>query len=86
LKAVRFYAPGDLRLENLPIPKIGENEILVKVSGCGICHSDLHILQGELPLPRTPITLGHEVGGYVEKVGKCVEDVSEGEKVLVYGG
>lgn len=86
MKAVRFYAPGDLRLENLPIPKIGENEILVKVSGCGICHSDLHILQGELPLPRTPITLGHEVGGYVEKVGKCVEDVSEGEKVLVYGG
>jgi propanol-preferring alcohol dehydrogenase len=86
LKCAIFYAPGDLRIEDVPIPKIGAEEILIKVAGCGVCHSDLHIIQGELPLPRTPIILGHEVGGYVEKVGKNVEGVTEGEKVLVYGG
>ncbi|MEM0302853.1 MAG: NAD(P)-dependent alcohol dehydrogenase [Archaeoglobaceae archaeon] len=86
MKSARFYAPGDLRIEEISIPEIGVNDILVKVAGCGVCHSDLHIIQGELPLPRTPITLGHEVGGYVEKVGKCVEGVSEGDKVLIYGG
>lgn len=86
MRAGRFYAPGDFRVEDVPVPKIGENDILVKVAGCGVCHSDLHIIQGELPLPTTPITLGHEVGGYVEKVGKCVEGIDEGDKVLVYGG
>ncbi|MCS7143394.1 MAG: NAD(P)-dependent alcohol dehydrogenase [Archaeoglobaceae archaeon] len=86
MKSARFYAPNDFRIEEIPIPKVGENDILVKVAGCGVCHSDLHIIRGELPLPRTPITLGHEVGGYVEKVGKCVEGVNEGDKVLVYGG
>lgn len=86
LKSARFYAPNDFRIEEISIPEIGENDILVKVAGCGVCHSDLHIINGELPLPRTPITLGHEVGGYVEKVGRCVEGVSEGDKVLVYGG
>ena len=86
LRAARFYAPGDFRVEDMPIPEIGDNDILVKVAGCGVCHSDLHIIQGDLPLPRTPITLGHEVGGYVEKVGNCVEGIDEGDKVLVYGG
>lgn len=86
MKAARFYTPGDFRVEDTPIPKIGDNDILVKVAGCGVCHSDLHIIEGELPLPRTPITLGHEVGGYVEKVGNCVEGIDEGDKVLIYGG
>lgn len=86
MKSARFYAPRDFRVEEVPIPEIGENDILIRVAGCGVCHSDLHIIEGDLPLPRTPITLGHEVGGYVEKVGKCVEGISEGDKVLVYGG
>jgi len=87
MKAARFYSPGEgLKIEDVPVPKIGPSEVLIRVAGTGICHSDLHILEGSLPLPNTPITLGHEIAGYVEKVGEGVEGFSEGDAVAVFGG
>jgi propanol-preferring alcohol dehydrogenase len=87
MKAARFYEPGEpLKIEEVPVPEIGPGEVLVRIAGAGICHSDLHILEGFFPLPYTPITLGHENAGYVEKVGDGVEGLSEGDPVAVFGG
>ena len=68
--AVRSYAPGEpLRLEEVPIPKPKGTEILVRVGGCGVCHTDLHIARTDRMLVNRPLTLGHEVAGWVEAVG-----------------
>ena len=82
MKAVRMYAPGDLRVEDIPIPEINENEALVKVMAVGVCGSDI---------PRanvygayiSPITLGHEFAGQIEKTGKNVKEFSVGDRVTV---
>lgn len=84
MRAARFH-PGDgLRIEDVPRPEVGPGELLVQVGGCGVCHSDLHILDGELPIPR-PTTLGHEVAGTVVETGAGVE-TGPGTDVAVFGG
>lgn len=71
---------------DIDIPEPGPGEVLVKVGGAGVCHSDLHVMEypeGALPYPL-PFTLGHENAGWVEKVGAGVRDVTAGEPVAVY--
>lgn len=58
-----------LELRNVPVPKPGPEDILVKVGCCGVCHTDLHTVEGELPNVKLPRILGHEVIGTVEKRG-----------------
>lgn len=87
MRAARFHGPGQgLEIEDVPRPEIGASEVLVRIAGAGLCHSDLHILEGELPLPHLPRTLGHENAGYVEEVGEEVDDVEPGTPVAVFGG
>lgn len=74
---------GPLKLENLPIPKPGKGEILIEVKACGICRTDLHILDGELPKPKLPLVLGHQVVGVVKQVGEGVHLRKVGERVGV---
>ncbi|HLQ06734.1 MAG TPA: zinc-binding dehydrogenase [Nitrososphaerales archaeon] len=62
-----------------PEPKVGE--VLVKVSACGVCHSDLHVIKGELPFPL-PAVLGHEVSGVVEETGPGVQGLNKGDAVV----
>jgi propanol-preferring alcohol dehydrogenase len=74
-------------LEEIATPRPAAGEILVKVGGAGFCHSDLHLIDGEIRiLPRFPITLGHENAGVVAAVGTGVRAVREGDRVVVYGG
>jgi len=54
-----------LELRDLPDPVPGENEILVKVSACGVCHTELDEIEGRTPPPRLPVVLGHQVVGTV---------------------
>ncbi len=70
-----------LRLVDLPIPKAGKKEILIKVSVCGACHTDLDELEGRLRPTKLPIVLGHQVVGTVADVGKAVSKFSGGERV-----
>lgn len=70
-----------LTLEETPIPVPGEREILVCVNVCGICHTDLHVVEGDLPLPRLPLTPGHQVVGVVETTGKDVRSFQRGDRV-----
>jgi S-(hydroxymethyl)glutathione dehydrogenase/alcohol dehydrogenase len=70
-----------LEIEDVKIDKPGPNEVLVKTSASGICHSDLHVIEGGLPVPP-PCILGHEPAGIVEQVGEGVTDFAPGDHVI----
>ena len=72
-----------LRLVDLPIPEPREGEILIKVSVCGVCHTELDEIEGRTPPERFPRVLGHQVVGTVEKLGKDSEIFSVGDRVGV---
>ncbi|HEY44804.1 MAG TPA: alcohol dehydrogenase catalytic domain-containing protein [Anaerolineae bacterium] len=73
-----------LTLADLPDPQPGEHEIRIKVSYAGICRTDIHIAEGDLPLVKSPIILGHEVVGTVDKVGSSVTNFRIGERAGAY--
>lgn len=72
-----------LVLKQLPIPIPKENELLIKVLTCGVCRTDLHIVDGDLPSPPLPLILGHQVVGEVIKVGDHVKKYKVGDRVGV---
>ena len=72
-----------LRAANLPVPTPGKGEILIKVTACGICRTDLHILDGELDRPKLPLVMGHQIVGSVERLGGGVELFHPGQRVGV---
>jgi alcohol dehydrogenase, propanol-preferring len=63
-----------LELRNVPKPKPGRGQLLVRVSTCAICRTDLHVLAGELPDPKLPLILGHQIVGHVEEIGEIWEE------------
>ena len=69
---------------DVPVPDPGPGEVLLKVGGAGLCHSDLHLMHWPLPVPQ-PYTLGHETAGWVEALGAGVTGVAVGEPVIVHG-
>src|SRR5436853_787825 len=67
MRAIVYRGPNDLRLENVPVPRIGPNELLVKVAVCGVCPTDIKKIQyGTVPPPRI---FGHETAGTIVKIG-----------------
>jgi propanol-preferring alcohol dehydrogenase len=77
-------APGrPLREADIPIPEPGPGEVLLKVHACGVCRTDLHIADGELPNPKLPLILGHEIVGTVVDRGEGSERFSIGRRVGV---
>jgi len=70
-----------LEIEELEIDKPGPHEVLTRTAASGICHSDLHVIEGSIPMP-TPCVLGHEPSGIVEAVGSDVTDVAVGDHVI----
>jgi len=85
MKAIRFMGVKQpLEMQEIPIPEIGEQDILVKVKAAGICHSDAHYRAGISPVRPVPLTLGHEVAGVVEKIGAQVTNVKIGERVCLH--
>ena len=85
MKAVRFIETGKpAEVVDLPKPTPGPGQVLLKIAGAGVCHSDLHILDEPLGLSG-PFTLGHENAGHVAALGQGVEGWKEGDAVAVYG-
>lgn len=84
---VEWQKPGELR--EVPVPEPGPGQVLVKIGGAGVCHSDLHILEMEKPAGtpkfKLPVTLGHENAGWVEKLGPGTTGFAPGDPVIVYG-
>jgi propanol-preferring alcohol dehydrogenase len=72
-----------LRLEERPVPVPGAGQVLVKVAACGVCRTDLHVVDGELTEPKLPLVPGHEVVGRVAASGAGVERFDEGTRVGV---
>jgi len=85
MTAARFREVNEpLQLEDIPVPGIREDEVLVQVKAVGLCGSDVHIVfEGVTPTPFTPITLGHEPSGVVAAMGARVEGWEEGDRVAV---
>ena len=73
-----------LELHEIPMPAIGERDILVRVRAAGICHSDVHYRAGRSPVRPLPMTLGHEVAGVVEQIGSQVSSVKVGDRVCLH--
>ncbi|HTE65961.1 MAG TPA: alcohol dehydrogenase catalytic domain-containing protein [Candidatus Binatia bacterium] len=91
--AVRTHVAGEpLRIEDVPLPEPSGSEVRIKVAGCGVCHTDLHIARTERLRVTRPLTLGHEIGGWVDVAGPDAAKplrrarLREGDAVLVFGG
>lgn len=72
-----------LRLRELPVPQPGPGELRVRVAACGVCRTDLHVVDGELPAVPLPVIPGHEIVGYVDALGAGVEGFALGQRVGV---
>jgi propanol-preferring alcohol dehydrogenase len=88
MQAMVLDAPADvadepLVLKDLPRPEPGPRDILLRVSVCGVCRTDLHTVEADFPLPRTPLVPGHQVVGVVEAVGEEVTERAAGDRVGV---
>jgi alcohol dehydrogenase, propanol-preferring len=91
--AVRLHTPGGgLVSEQVPVPEPRGREVRIRVAGCGVCHTDLHIARGEMTRVTLPVTLGHEVSGWIDASGPDAGPDLEaaglrmGDPVLVFGG
>jgi len=82
MRAVVYRGPNDLRLENVPVPRVGSNELLVKVAVCGVCPTDIKKIQyGTVPPPRI---FGHETAGVIVRRGAVVRGFQVGERVALH--
>jgi propanol-preferring alcohol dehydrogenase len=79
---MRLHASGrPLVADEIPIPDPSDGQLLVKITACAVCRTDLHVVDGELPEPKLPLVPGHEIVGRVEKVGGGVENSRVGDRV-----
>jgi propanol-preferring alcohol dehydrogenase len=79
---MRYHGDGrGVIAEDLPRPEAGEGQVRVRVSTCGVCRTDLHLIDDELPEPKLPIIPGHEIVGRIEALGSAVRDLEVGQRV-----
>jgi len=84
MKAMILQSQGQpLRQADIARPAVGENQVLLQVSACGVCRTDLHVLDGDLPSPKLPLILGHEVVGRVVEKGAGVNHFTIGQRLGV---
>ncbi len=84
MRAMVLEAPGEpLRETELPIPEPGPGQLLLRVRSCGVCRTDLHVLDGELGDAKLPLVLGHQIVGTVAAAGEDVQGFTEGQRIGV---
>ncbi|MGA2379975.1 MAG: zinc-dependent alcohol dehydrogenase family protein [Spirochaetia bacterium] len=84
MRAAVFSGPGQpLTVTEVPAPSAGPGQLLLRVKACGVCRTDLHIVDGELPDPRLPLIPGHQIVGVVEKAGPGSGGFAPGDRVGV---
>ena len=81
MKAAVFVEPGRIEIAEKPIPDVGPNDALVRITTTTICGTDVHILKGEYPVAKG-LTVGHEPVGVIEKLGSAVQGYAEGQRVI----
>ena len=85
MKAAVYHGPKDLRVEEIDVRELKENEVLIQVKYCGVCGTDVHIFNGDggcFPTPPGTV-LGHEFSGVIEQVGENVTAFNVGDRVCV---
>lgn len=75
--------PYPLELVDLPVPQPGADEVLIKITACGVCHTELDEIEGRTPPTHLPVILGHQVVGRIERAGKSVKSLKIGQRVGV---
>ncbi len=84
MKAVVYYAPGDIRIEEVPAPTCGADEALVKIDACAVCGTDLKSYNHGNPRIKAPLTMGHEFTGLVTEIGPDAPgDLAVGDRVVM---
>jgi threonine dehydrogenase-like Zn-dependent dehydrogenase len=83
VRAAVVQAPGDLAISRVPDPAPRDHEVVVAVDTCGICGTDVHVLDGDYGVVRYPVIPGHEFGGVVVAVGRSVRGLTAGSRVAV---
>ena len=84
MRAMVLQRPGrPLAMEERPLPAPAAGEILVEIAACGVCRTDLHVVDGELPDPKLPLIPGHEIVGRIGAIGSGVADFTIGQRVGV---
>jgi propanol-preferring alcohol dehydrogenase len=83
LRATAPVSGSSLERADIPQPSPGGNEILLKIAACGVCHTDLHAVEGELPLPKLPLVPGHQIVAHVEALGAGARRFKVGDRVGV---
>jgi propanol-preferring alcohol dehydrogenase len=84
MRAMQLERPREpLVPKDLPVPQAADGQLLLKVSACGVCRTDLHIVDGDLTQGKLPVTPGHEIVGLVRAIGRGVEGFTEGQRVGV---
>ncbi len=83
MKAIEYYAPGDIRVRSVPIPQCGENEIRAKVDACAVCGTDLKTYLHGNPRIKAPKIMGHEFTATIETVGEKLKDFQEGRRIVM---
>jgi propanol-preferring alcohol dehydrogenase len=84
MQAMVLEAPGNpLELREIAIPALGPDQVLLQVHACGVCRTDLHIVDGELKHPKLPLILGHQIVGTVVELGQNVHRFQVGERIGV---
>jgi len=85
MKAIRLIKIGQpLQSQEIPIPMVGDTDVLVRIKAAGICHSDVHYRNGTSSVGPLPQTLGHEIAGVIEGTGTAVTDFKPGDRVCVH--
>ncbi len=84
MRALTWHGQGDVRVDNVPDPKLQDpGDVIIKVTSTAICGSDLHILDGFVPMMKEGDIIGHEPMGIVEEVGSSVKNLKKGDRVVV---
>jgi len=86
MRSLRLHHPASIEqnplvIEEVPVPEPGEGQVLIQVKVCGVCHTDLHIAEGDIHPPSLPITPGHQVVGIVKDIGDSVTNIQLGDRV-----
>ena len=68
--------PGEIIFQEVSVPEVKDDQVLVKIRNIGVCGSDIHVYHGKHPFTKYPVTQGHEVSGEIVKIGKAVDGVS----------
>jgi len=84
MKAAVFYAPGDMKVKDLDLPHISEEELLIRVKACAVCGTDIRVFEGKKTKGIfPPAVIGHEIAGEVQEKGKKVEGFNIGDRVAI---